>query len=425
MNNMNKVCYLFLSMFLLGAIPFAIAQDQPNIVLIMCDYMGYADTEPFGSKEIKTPAISQLAEKGIKYTNFYVAAPVCSPSRAALLTGLYPIRTGIEANVSGSQTGLTKEFPSIASKLKDNGYTTALVGKWHLGFKKKRSWPNTNGFDYFFGFSDWSIDYYSHKTYYDCGIYENDQLVETEGYITDVFTDTALSFINTNQSKPFFLCLFYNATLPPLQIPGNPSDVRDKQTWMNSNRQDYIKVVENLDYNIGRILTDLKNADLNNNTIVVFTYDHGGRDLVDHGEFFHGFATLWEGGIRAPLIIYNPFVVKPSMIDSRLAINMDITATLLTAASVSIDDLDGVDLMSNEIDPERILYWRFPGSGQNIERQYAIRKGKWKLIYDNSSKLLFNIEEDPGERKDLGYKYPYVKGNLITDLEFWRDEFEN
>ena len=147
---MNKVCYLFLSMFLLGAIPFAIAQDQPNIVLIMCDYMGYADTEPFGSKEIKTPAISQLAEKGIKYTNFYVAAPVCSPSRAALLTGLYPIRTGIEANVSGSQTGLTKEFPSIASKLKDNGYTTALVGKWHLGFKKKRSWPNTNGFDYFF-----------------------------------------------------------------------------------------------------------------------------------------------------------------------------------------------------------------------------------------------------------------------------------
>lgn len=410
--------------FFVSAITVVRAQDQPNIVLIMCDYMGYADTEPYGSTEINTPSISKLAEQGVKYTNFYSAAPVCSPARAAILTGLYPFNNGIETNVGKSHIGLTSNVPSIAIKLKEQGYRTAFIGKWHLGYSKEAS-PKANGFDYYFGFNDWSIDYYSHKTYSGSSLYKNDRPIEVEGYITDVFTDNAIEFINEQPSKPFFLSLFYNAPLPPLQVPGNPKDIRDKTTWNNNTREDYVKVIENVDDNIGRILDELENKGLFENSIIIFTYDHGGKDYVDHGELSHGFATLWEGGIRVPLIIFNPFVKKYKSVDSRLAINMDITATLLNAALVPIEDLDGVDLMSNEIDIERALYWRYPPNNKRLRPQFAIRQGKWKLIYDANSKLLFNLDEDPSESFDLGYKFPTVKDSLINKLELWKEEIKN
>jgi len=152
---------------------------------------------------------------------------------------------------------LTSKFPSIASKLRNQGYRTGFIGKWHLGYSEESS-ANANGFDHYFDFNDWSIDYYSHKTFSGSSLYKNDSPIEAEGYITNVFTDNAIEFINEQPSKPFFLSLFYNAPLPPLQIPGNPEDTRDKTTWGNSTREDYIKVIENVDENIGRILNDLK-----------------------------------------------------------------------------------------------------------------------------------------------------------------------
>lgn len=415
---MRKITYPFLFvLFFVTATNIVHAQTQPNIVLIVCDYMGYADTEPFGSTEINTPAISKLAEQGVKYTNFYSAAPVCSPSRAALLTGLYPYNNGVDTNVGKKHIGLTPKTPSLAIKLKEQGYRTAFIGKWHLGYSKESS-PKANGFDHYFGFNDWSIDYYSHKTFNGSGLYKNDRPVEVEGYITDVFTDDAIEFINEQPTKPFFLSLFYNAPLPPLQVPGNSEDIRNKTTWSNNTREDYIKVIENVDENIGRILDNLKNNGLFENTIVVFTYDHGGKDYVDHGELSHGFATLWEGGIRVPLIIRNPLKNKTNSLNTRLSINMDVTATLLNAAHISIDDLDGVDLMSDEIDVERILFWKF-------RSQFAIRQGKWKLIYDGTSKLLFDLDEDPSERYDVGYKIPSLKDSLINKLELEKKQMKN
>ncbi len=421
MKKKDKINFLILILiFLFRTTPVVHAQDEPNIIVIMCDYMGYADTEPFGSTEIKTPSISKLAEQGIKYTNCYTAAPVCSPARAALLTGLYPFNNGIEANVWEDDKGLTREFPSIASKLKEQGYRTAFVGKWHLGHSKMSS-PNANGFDFFFGFNDWSIDYYSHKTYNGHGLYKNDSPTEAKGYITNVFTNEAIEFINNKSNNPFFISLFYNAPLPPLQVPGNDGDIRDKTTWNNNTREDYVKVIENLDHNIGRILDALEQKGLSDKTIIVFTYDHGGKDYVNHGKLFHGFATLWEGGIRIPLIICNPFVEKTNMVDTRLAINMDITATLLNAASLPIGDLDGVDLLSEPVDLERTLYWRYPpGNSGNVYQQFALRQRNWKLIYDRTSKLLFNLDEDPGERHDVGYNYPSIKDRLINELEQWK-----
>jgi len=349
---------------------------------------------------------------------------VCSPARGALLTGLYPFKNGIETNVGKNHTGLTASFPSIATKLKKKGYRTGFFCKWHLGYNALSS-PKANGFDYSSGFNDWIIDYYSHKTFSGSSLYKNDSPIEVEGYITNVFTDNAIEFINKQPSRPFFLSLFYNAPLPPLQAPRNPEDIRDKTTWFSNTREDYVIVIENLDENIGRIVGNLKNKGLLENTIIVFTYDHGGKDYVDHGELFHGFNTLWEGGIRVPLIIRRPHETKTNTVDARLAINMDVTATLLNAAEVSVEDLDGVDLLSNNIDKQRVLYWRYPPKNMNIRPQFAIRQGKWKLIHDTNSKLLFNLDEDPSERKDLGYRFPSVKDRLIKKLELWKEQMKN
>jgi len=392
-------------------------QNPPNIVLIVADYMGYADSEPYGSKDIKTPALRKLAEEGIKYTNFYVPAPVCSPSRAALLTGKYPAKTGLERNIKKEDKGLTSEQPTIANKLKEAGYSTGLIGKWHLGHTDESS-PNANGFEMFFGFKDWSIDYYSHKTITnEDGLYYNEKPVKVEGYITDIFTDSAITFINKHKNHPFFLSLFYNATLPPLQPHGEPHDIRERSNWWKSSRQDYVKVVERLDQGIGKVMDQLKKNGLIENTIVIFTHDHGGKDLVDHGLLSHGFATLWEGGIRVPLIIRYPKLEKQNITDPYLSINMDLTSTLLTAAGISVeDDLDGVDLFSFDKDSNRSLFWKF---GRNENVQVAARKGRWKYMNDKGSELLFDLAEDPGERNDLGNQYPEIKEVLKKELVEW------
>ena len=397
--------------------------QKPNIVLIVADYMGYADIQPFGTTEIKTPSLNLLASEGIKYTNFYAPAPVCSPSRGALLTGMYPVKTGLVHNISKRDTGLTSKFPTIALKLKNAGYATALIGKWHLGFTDASS-PNANGFETFFGFKDWSIDYYSHRNISNTeGLYYNANPVTVNGYSTDIFTDSATSFINNHQKNPFFLCLFYNAALPPLQRPGNPNDIRNASDWDKSTRQDYVEVVERMDHEIGKVLEELDKDKLTKNTIVIFTYDHQGMDVVNHGKFSNGFATLWEGGIRVPLIIRYPQLKKKNVTDKRLSINMDLTYTLLTAAGVAPGKgLDGINLFSKNIDIGRSLFWEWKYDGKV---QSAVRKGKWKYIIDNGTGSLFNLKKDPGEHKNLGYKYPQIKDSLEMELQQWEREMKN
>ena len=173
---------------------------------------------------------------------------------------------------------LTSEYPTIATRLKNAGYVTGLMGKWHLGFSDASS-PNENGFETFFGFKDWSIDYYTHRNITnDDGLYYNKKPVVVKGYSTDIFTDSAMAFINKNQQQPFFLCPFYNAALPPMQPRGTSGDIRNPSNWEKSTRQDYVGVVERMDHEIGKVLVPLQKDGLAQNTIVVFTYDHqGGR----------------------------------------------------------------------------------------------------------------------------------------------------
>jgi arylsulfatase A-like enzyme len=433
-------CLRFLVLFtgLIGAPPVTLAQQpepkRPNIVLIVADYMGYSDTEPYGATDVRTPYLKRLAAEGIRFTDAYASAPVCVPSRAALLTGLYQQRLGLEGNAD-EKKGLPASHRTVAERLQTAGYRTGMIGKWHLGFGPGAG-PNARGFDTSLAFNSWSIDYYSHRTPAgEPGLFEDGRPVEISGYSTDVFTARAVDFIQSQASRPFFLYLAYNATLPPRQPPGRPSDVRamgpgnvPMAEWHRGTREDYIAVVESLDAGIGRILETIERKGVRDSTLIIFTYDHGGRELARNAPLFHGFATLWEGGIRVPLILCWPSRLAPGHVSAQQTILMDVAATILAAAGVEPQGaakLDGVNLLPLLGDgaavKERAFFWRlkFPG-----REQKAVRRGRWKLIEDGNTPLLFDLEEDISERRDLRYAYPAVVRDLREAYRAWERDLQ-
>ena len=411
---------LTLTLLLTGS---ALAEQRPNIVLIVADYMGYGDIGPYGGTEIRTPHLDNLAREGVRFTNAYAAAPICSPSRVALLTGRYPQRAGFEENVGGPgrPVGLPASETSIARMLKDSGYRTALVGKWHLGLTSEYS-PNRHGFDEFFGFLDWSVDYYSHRTIGgEPGLYANETPVEVDGYTTDLFTERAVEFIETRGEPPFFLYVAYNAALPPHQPPGRPEDVRTAANWFRGTRADYVQVVEALDAGVGRIL-DVVDED----TLVIFTYDHGGKELGRSTPLFHGFRTLWEGGIRVPLMMKWPGRIPSAFVSERHTIHMDLSATILSAAMTApARVLDGIDLLPSltgtSPPADRTFFWR---TDYPAYKQRAVRRGRWKYLRDDSTEMLFDLETDIGERDNLAYRRPEKLEELQRALATWEAELE-
>ena len=406
------------------------SDHPPNVILIISDCMGYRDIEPYGATDISTPSLDQLAEKGTKFSDFYAAAPVCGPSRAAFLTGLYPSAAGITDNITEGN-GLSPEHRTLASYLKDAGYSTALFGKWHLG-KQPEFNPNAHGFDEFLGFHDWTIGYYTHKAPNgDPGLYQDHLPIERDGYLTDILTDEASTFITKNTENPFFLYLAYSTALAPIQPPDLP-----KEKWNSgwdvyeATRHDYARMVEAMDSGIGRVLSTLEAQGLDENTLVIFAHDHGGGPLAHSHPFFHGFATLWEGGIRVPLIIRWPGRVPENHTSPRIAIAMDVTATILNA--VGLEDrtsaLDGVSLLPIHNDrqesEERCLFWCT--NYHNWGGQKAVRKGQWKYLIDGvdeGTPFLFNLRDDMSERINLFSRYPEVVVELRTALETWESRY--
>ena len=319
-------------------------RPRPNIVLLLADDLGYSDLSCYGSRDIQTPALDTLARRGLRFTHCYANAPVCSPTRAALMTGRYQQRLGIEYVFYGERTagkGLSPEEPTLPSLLKSAGYRTGMVGKWHLGAEDEFS-PNRHGFDEFYGFRNSDHDYYTHRNIDGRpDLYENDRPVQHDGYSTDLFGSRAVEFIRRKGTTPFFLYAAFNAPHWPFQPPGRPSDIRDKSTWQHGDRAGYVQMVRNLDSNIGRIL-----AELPSNTLVIFTNDNGGERLSDNSPYFHHKFTLWEGGIRVPAIMNWPGRIVAGKTTTRPAITMDFTATILSAAGVAPSRaLDGVDLL--------------------------------------------------------------------------------
>jgi arylsulfatase A-like enzyme len=339
-------------------------------------------------------------------------------------------RAGMGKNVNHKNEayGLPSSETSIARMLKDDGYATAVFGKWHLGYTPEFS-PFSHGFDEFFGILDWTVDYHSHKDFQGKpALFEGTEMVERKGYLTDLITERSVSFIEKNKSRPFFLYVAYNAVLPPYQRPDRPDDIRGSGTWTRGTREDYAQMVERVDYGVGRILDTLAKQGLDKDTLVIFNSDHGGEELSRNEPFFHHFSTLWEGGIRVPCILSWPGRLPEGEVSDQAAMTMDLTVSILSAAGTRPPEerrLDGIDLLpilkGDKPVIERTLFWRMD---YPFRRQKAVRRGKWKYLQDSNIEFLFDLEQDPGERHNLASRFPDVFRELKTLVKDWESEME-
>lgn len=409
---------LVIALFLVLAVSVAEGQraapddSKPNVVLIITDDVGYGDFGSYGAPDIKTPNIDSLARDGTRLTDFY-AAPTCTPTRAALTTGRYQQRYRLETPINPGPTdpGLAATGRSLAQLVKNNGYATGLVGKWHLGWKPEYS-PMAHGFDTFFGFKAGFIDYYQHTNQLgQDDLYENEVPVKVEGYMTDLITDRSVKFIEQHARQPFFLEVTYNAAHWPFQVPDHPSvadlDLRFAQPFddMPTLRASYAKILERADQGVGQILDTLKGLGLDQNTLVIFTNDNGGEWMSRNAPLFHYKGTVWEGGIRVPAIMRWPGHVLPAKVSAQPGITMDLTATILAATGTPGPQgapLEGINLLpilgGRAPNVERTLFWRL---ATNNTRQLAVRQGDWKLLIDGAHAFVFNLATDVGERNDL------------------------
>jgi arylsulfatase A-like enzyme len=407
--------------------PAAEPARRPNVIVILTDDMGYADLGCYGSPDIRTPHIDGLAKAGVRFTDFYSNGPVCTPTRAGLMTGRWQQRVGLEWAIFPGQKepGLEVAENSLSRLLKDAGYATGCFGKWHLGYKPEYG-PNAHGFDEYFGLLSGNVDHYSKKEINgEADWYENTKPVDAPGYSTEILTDRAVAFIERHAKRPFFAYVPYNAVHWPFQPPGRPDDVRTRATWFAGTRQDYIAMTEAIDAGVGRILAALDKHGLAGDTLVIFTNDNGGERLSDMGPLFHHKGTVWEGGVRVPCVMRWPGRLPAGAVTDQPGITMDLTATVLAAAGVSpparpVDGIDLLPILSGKAPAaERTFFWRID---RKDRLQKAVRHGKWKLVRDGGIEQLFDLSADPGERKDLAWKQPEVAADLRKRLAGWEAE---
>jgi arylsulfatase A-like enzyme len=445
---MRRFVLIFAGLLCLAAlarfVPAAGAQRQavpqkPNVVLIITDDIGYGDIGSYGAPDVKTPNIDSLAKDGTRLTDFY-AAPTCTPTRAALISGRYQQRYRLEQalgapSTAAAEQGLPATGTSLPQLLRNNGYATALVGKWHLGYLPAFS-PNAHGFDYFFGFKSGGIDYYEHTAIgtdlHD--LFENDLPAHVDGYMTDLITQRAVRFIEQNASRSFFIDVSYNAAHWPWQLPDKPSKAADRARMLQpteentSTRQDYVAILEHADKGVGQILATVKRLGLAQNTLVIFTNDNGGEWLSRNAPLFHRKKTVWEGGVRVPAIVRWPGHVPAGQVSPQVGIVQDLTASILAATGSPVPadaKPEGINLLPilERRSPivERTLFFRVNAFGH---QQKAVRQGEWKLMLDGQDTLLFNLSRDLGERDDLAQRRPDIARKLRPLLAAWERDVD-
>ncbi len=426
----------------LAAQPDVRSKAKPSVVLILMDDLGYGDIGSYGVKDARTPNLDRLAREGIRFTDAYANGPNCSPTRAGLISGQYQQRYGIEwplgAAPEDTARGLPATGETLPALLKKNGYATGLIGKWHLGFKQEFG-PNAHGFDEFFGFMSGAIGYYSHRRGGGTpDLYENTKPVEVPGYLTDEITRRAVRFVESHSTEPFFLEVAYNAVHWPFEVPDLPAnshhdvpqpavagDLRLYQgptVGTPATRRDYVRMLERADEGVGQILAMLDRRGLTSNTMVIFTNDNGGEWLSRNAPLRNRKSTLWEGGLRVPLIIRWPGHLPANKTSAQVAITMDLTATVLAATNASLPTthkLDGINLLPTlsrgSAIVDRELFWRI----KRPREQRAARSGRWKLVQDRNDFYLFDLSNDPGERNDLTAAHPELVRKLNADLDQW------
>ncbi len=422
--------------------PLGAQQPKPNIVLFFADDLGYGDISCYGCPDIRTPHIDGIAGKGVRFVQFYANAPECTPSRTALLTGRYQQRVGgLECAIGVSnvgrydeaewlqkrgELGLPPEDAALAPALRQAGYDTALFGKWHLGYEPKFL-PTRQGFQRFFGILGGNANYFTHIEQDGAKyLYEDEKPAHRDGYLTDLFAEEALRWLRAGRQRPFFLYMPFTAPHTPIQGP----DDRDKkitgENFNQGDRRTYGLMVERMDYQIGRVLDQIERMGAAKNTIAIFLSDNGAMRIGSNAPLRGFKGALWEGGIRVPCAIRWPGVVPEASVSHQVAMNTDLTATLLAAAGArrpSARALDGDDLrpvLTGKQGPyPRTIFFRY----KRLEnRRKAVRHGDSKYIWDNGEEFLYDLAADPGENHNLLQRFPERTADLRRRVTAWEEE---
>jgi arylsulfatase A-like enzyme len=431
------------------------ATPRPNVIVILTDDQGYGDLGCYGAADAKTPHLDRLAAEGIRFTDWHANSPVCSPSRASLMTGKYPQRTGISQVLNSQPTfnvpGLRQGEVSLARELHNGGYKTAVIGKWHLG-SAAASRPLAQGFDDFYGFYSGWVDYYSQR-YYTLGgnpgasgpppqnifhdFWDGEREIFPEGnHQTGLLGRRAVEFVRRQRAgQPFFLYLTFGAPHYPMMAPANC--VARFPDTMDRDRRLHLAMIADIDDQVGALRAELAKKGLTNNTIVFFQSDNGATEetRADHagrpyrggsnGPFRGYKGTLFEGGHRVPALLAWPGTIKPR-VESGTGLGMDLLPTVLGLAGLRAPaGIDGADLSGalrgTAQWPARTLHWEY-------DRQRAVRKGDWKLTVNPRPSLLgpnenltwlANLKDDPGEAKNLAAERPEVLAELQKELTNW------
>lgn len=399
---------------------------RPNVIVILADDLGYADIGAQGvSQDVRTPHIDSIAQNGVRFTSGYVSCPVCSPSRAGLLTGRYGPRFGYEFNPGGvnwPNFGLPLDQPTLAELLRAAGYHTGALGKWHLGNVLEKS-PTARGFEDFFGF--WGgLHSYVNLTRKDAGwnaIRRGEEKVSETEYLTDAIGREGVAFIDRNHDKPFFLYAAFNAIHQPMQAPPKYQD-RFKET-QDVKRRKMLAMLSAEDDAVGAMLQKLRDYGIEQNTIVFFLSDNGGPTggNASANKPFSGYkGQLFEGGIREPFFVQWKGHIPAGQVKDAPVISLDIFATAMAAAGVELPKdrpVDGADLIPwltgrSDVAPHDRLFWRY-------WPQWAVREGDWKLIGLNDRAKLFNLSQDVGEKHDLSAEHPDIVKRLRDAYAAW------
>ncbi len=422
-------------------------RKRPNFVIFLADDLGCHDLGCWGADDLRTPHIDALAVSGARFTNWYAAAPVCAPSRASLLTGRYPIRAGVPNN----GPALRPSERTIASLLQPAGYTTALIGKWHLG-DTAETVPNAHGFERFFGFHAGCIDYYSHRYYwgeprtvnYHDLWSDRTEVFEDGQYSTELFAREAVRFLRKRGDRPFFLYLPFNAPHYPMHAPARYMERFPK---LARERRTYAAMLAALDDAVGQVMGALRELRLLDDTLVFFTGDNGatrearagldqkpataGNNAPFRGNKFSAF----DGGMHVPMIMSWPGVIPKGRVLHEMGSHLDLLPTIAKAAGVALPGdrtFDGFDALPMAAEQAKsrheAIFWSSGG-------QLAVRRGPWKLVKNgktfdgtpagnqpltgDDALFLSNVEEDPGESRNLRHRDPAIADELETAAEAW------
>lgn len=427
------------------------AQKSPNIIYILTDDLGYTDLSCYGNPYNETPNIDNLAKSGVRFTSCYASSPICSPSRAAIMTGKHPARLHLTNFLVGNridsnstiapapwQPFLAADELTFAEVLKEHSFNTGMVGKWHLGWDKGQT-PWEQGFDYARMIGKNGLDYYNYSIFENS--YDKEWKDDGNNYLTDKLTDYALEFIHEqNSEKPFYLYLAYSAPHVFIVPKGNKLKkyLLKYEKYNGKYNPYYAAMLESVDDGVGEIMALLKDKGLDENTIVVFTSDNGGLGMPELGPTPTNLEPLrawkghnYEGGIRIPMIASWPAQIPMGKVSEQYFANVDHSETLLDLIGKPQDlSADGVSMKSLFLNPNSFvdrgpMFWHYPHFSNQMGRpSAAVRLDDWKLVefYENDKTELYNLSRDIGESDDLSSKYPLKSQELYTLLKNWRAE---